>query len=111
MGPSGSGKTTLLDFLARRIETDSDLQITLFDVSAEELAADLAAQEDLSNSGLFKLLTSGLDPELGDGGYSALFGLYTFEETPPHAELLARVGQIAASIKGRISPARPPWRM
>ncbi|WP_372993950.1 type VI secretion system contractile sheath domain-containing protein, partial [Sulfitobacter sp.] len=32
-----------LDMLARRIETDSTLEIILYDVSAEELAADLAA--------------------------------------------------------------------
>lgn len=87
-----------LDLLARRIETDSNLEIVLYDVSAEELAIDLAQYEDLAQSGLFRLLTDVLDPEQGAGGFSAVFGLYTFEETPPHAELLARIGQVAGHV-------------
>ncbi|MEL6466899.1 MAG: type VI secretion system contractile sheath large subunit [Pseudomonadota bacterium] len=97
-----------LDLLARRLETDSSLQIVLYDVSAEELAADLAAQEDLAESGIFRLLTEVLDPEEGAGGFSALFGLYTFEETPPHAELLARIGQVAAHIDAPFFAAMAP---
>jgi pilus assembly protein FimV len=87
-----------LDLLARRIETDSKLQIVLYDISAEEFAADLAAQEDLAGSGLFGLLADEPLSEGGAGGFSAVLGLYTFEETPPHAELLARMGKIAAHI-------------
>jgi type VI secretion system ImpC/EvpB family protein len=98
-----------LDLLARRIETDADLEVVLYDVSAEELGADLAAQEDLSESGLFGLLTGALEDLDGLGGYSAVFGLYTFEETPPHAELLGRMAQIAAHVDApfvsAISPA------
>jgi len=97
-----------LDLLARRIETNSDLQIVLYDVSAEELAADLAASEDLAESGIFRLLTDVLDPEEGAGGFSALFGLYTFEETPPHAELLARIGQVAAHVDAPFFTAVTP---
>ena len=97
-----------LDLLARRIETDSKLEIVLYDVSAEELAADLAAQEDLSESGLFKLVTDVMDPEEGAGGFSALFGLYTFEETPPHAELLARIGQVGLHVDAPFFSAMAP---
>ena len=97
-----------LDLLARRIETDVKLEIVLYDVSAEELAADLAAQEDLSQSGLFKLVTDVLDPEEGAGGFSALFGLYTFEETPPHAELLARIGQVGLHVDAPFFSAMAP---
>jgi predicted component of type VI protein secretion system len=32
------------------------------------------------------------------GGFSALIGLYVFEETPPHAELLARLAKVAAHV-------------
>jgi hypothetical protein len=87
-----------LDLLARRIETDAGLQLVLYDVSAEELAVDLAAQDDLAESGLLRLLTEGPMADDGRGGFSALFGLYTFEETPPHAELLARIARIAAHV-------------
>nr|WP_306416017.1 type VI secretion system contractile sheath large subunit [Tateyamaria sp. Alg231-49] len=97
-----------LDLLARRIETDVKLEIVLYDVSAGELAADLAAQEDLSESGLFKLVTDVLEPEEGAGGFSALFGMYTFEETPPHAELLARIGQVGLHVDAPFFSAISP---
>lgn len=97
-----------LDLLARRIETDSNLEIVLYDVSAEELAIDLAQYEDLAQSGLFRLLTDVLDPEQGAGGFSAVFGLYTFEETPPHAELLARIGQVAGHVDAPFFAAITP---
>ncbi|MDN5787841.1 type VI secretion system contractile sheath large subunit, partial [Pseudorhodobacter sp.] len=87
-----------LDLLARRIETDATLTITLFDVSAEEIAADVAAADDLSQSGLFRLLNAPLQDE-GENGFSALFGMYSFEETPPHAALLARFAKIAAHVQ------------
>ncbi|WP_420006855.1 type VI secretion system contractile sheath domain-containing protein [Arenibacterium sp. LLYu02] len=88
-----------LDLIQRSIEVDDTLEVVLYDVSAEELAADLAAQEDLSESGFVKLLTEGpMDPENGRGAYSALIGLYTFEETPPHAELLGRFARVAAHV-------------
>jgi hypothetical protein len=86
-----------LDLLARRIETDEKLEIVLFDISAEEIGADMTAGEDLAKSGLFRLLNAPLQEE-GGIGFSALFGLYAFEETPPHAALLGRVGAIAAHL-------------
>ncbi len=99
-----------LDLIARRIETDDMLDVVLYDVSAEEIAADLAAVDDLAQTGLLRLLTEEpLDEETGRGGYSALIGLYTFEETPPHAELLGRIGRVAAHLDApfftAISPA------
>ncbi|MEP2715161.1 type VI secretion system contractile sheath large subunit [Pseudophaeobacter sp.] len=88
-----------LDLIARSVEVDDNLEVVLYDVSAEELAADLAAQDDLSVSGLTRLLTEEpMDPELGRGGYSALIGLYGFEEIPPHAELLGRIARVAAHV-------------
>ena len=99
-----------LDLIARRIETDDTLDVVLYDVSAEEIAADLAAVDDLAQTGLMRLLTEEpLDEETGRGGYSALIGMYTFEETPPHAELLGRIGRVAAHLDApfftSISPA------
>lgn len=86
-----------LDLLARNIETNDSLELTLYDISAEEIGADLASVGDLSDSGLFQLLgENALDT--GRGGFSAIIGLYTFEETPPHAELLGRIARVAAHI-------------
>lgn len=81
-----------LDFLARNIETDEEVELVVFDISAGELAADLATNDDLSQSGLFRLLTRACATT---GGFSAMFGLYEFEDTPPHAQLLGRLSRIA----------------
>ncbi len=98
-----------LDLIARSVEDDDTLDVILYDVSAEEIAADLAAEEDLAQTGLVRLLTEEpLDEENGRGGYSALIGLYTFEETPPHAELLGRVGRVAAHVDAPFISAITP---
>nr|WP_254446514.1 type VI secretion system contractile sheath large subunit [Ruegeria sp. HKCCD8929] len=98
-----------LDLIARSVETDDTLDVMLYDVSAEEIAADLAAEEDLAKTGLVRLLTEEpLDEENGRGGYSALIGLYTFEETPPHAEILGRIGRVAAHVDAPFFSAITP---
>nr|WP_321981922.1 type VI secretion system contractile sheath small subunit [uncultured Cohaesibacter sp.] len=97
-----------LDLLARRVETDASLEIVLYDVSAEEWAADLSAQDELSECGLFRMLAE--EPRLDEaqGHLSAIFGLYSFEETPPHAELLARMAKISAWMKAPFVSAISP---
>src|SRR5205807_2108091 len=45
-----------VDLLVRRLETDEHLQIVLYDLTAEELAADLSKADALENCGLYKLL-------------------------------------------------------
>ncbi|QEW19754.1 type VI secretion protein, family [Marinibacterium anthonyi] len=98
-----------LDLLARSIEADDKLDVMLYDVSAEEIAADLAAAEDLAQSGIVRLLTGPpLDEETGRGGYSALIGLYTFEETPPHAQILGRIARVAAHVDAPFVAAMSP---
>ena len=84
-----------VDFLLRRLETSHQLQVHLFDISAEELAADLSSVADLAESGLYKLLVE-TPAQDADGGYTYLAGLYQFEATPPHAELLGRAARVAA---------------
>ena len=86
----------MLDLITRSVETDAKLDIVLYDISAEELAADLAAQDDLTASGFCELLVEGT-PD-GRGRFSAVCGLYTFEETPPHAELLGRIAKVCAHV-------------
>ncbi len=99
-----------LDLIARQIETDEKLEITIFDISAEEFAADLGTPGDLSQTGTFRLLNEPLTVE-GGVGYSAIFGLYTFEETPPHADLLGRMGRIAAHVHAPFVAAMAPGFM
>nr|WP_319390952.1 type VI secretion system contractile sheath small subunit [uncultured Cohaesibacter sp.] len=97
-----------LDLLARRIETGASLEIILYDVSAEEWAADLSAQDELSESGLFRMLAE--EPRLDEeqGALSAVFGLYSLEETPPHADLLARMAKISAWMNAPFISAISP---
>lgn len=84
-----------VEFLVRRLETGPLLQIQLYDVSAEEFASDLAAAEDLAETGLYRLLVEKPATEK-NGGLALICGLYQFDATPPHAELLGRMAQVAA---------------
>lgn len=84
-----------MDMLLRRIETGPSLQVHLIDVSAEEFASDLSQSADLGESGLYKLLVEKPTQDK-NGGYALILGLYNFECTPPHAELLGRMARIAA---------------
>ncbi|HEX7439786.1 MAG TPA: type VI secretion system contractile sheath large subunit, partial [Caldimonas sp.] len=84
-----------LDMLLRRVETGPALQVLLIDLSAEEFAADLSSASDLSETGLYALLVDKPSQEKA-GGVSLICGLYQFEATPPHAELLGRMAKIAA---------------
>lgn len=84
-----------MDMLLRRLETGPMLQVLLVDVSAEEFAADLSSVDDLSETGLYSMLVDKPAQEK-NGGVSLICGLYQFEATPPHAELLGRMGKIAA---------------
>lgn len=86
----------MLDLITRSVETDSKLDIVLYDISAEELAADLAAGEDLTRTGFCDLLAEGT-PD-GKGRFSAVCGFYAFEETPPHAEILGRIAKVCAHV-------------
>ncbi len=86
-----------VEMLVRRIETGARTQIVLYDVSAEELAADLAAADGLDGSGLHGMLVEQPLLDADQGPLSAIVGLYGFELSPPHAELLGRIAQVAAA--------------
>ncbi len=86
-----------VEFLVRRIETDAKMEIVLYDVSAEELAADLAATDTLEETGLYGMLVEQPALDAHQGPLSAVIGLYLFELAPPHAELLGRIAQIAGA--------------
>ncbi len=86
-----------VELLVRNLETGARLQIVLYDVSAEELAADLAAGEALEQSGLYGLLVEQPAMDADAGPFAAVVGLYGFELSPPHADLLGRMAQVAAA--------------
>ena len=88
-----------VDLLVRRLETDEQLQIVLYDVTAEEIAADLSQADALENSGLYKLLVEQPAVDAAQGPFAAVLGNYLFEQTPPHAELLGRIAKIVAQTQ------------
>lgn len=88
-----------VELLVRRLDGNGSLQVVLFDVTAEELAADLSAAESLNETGLYKLLVEQPAEDVAQGAYAAIVGAYTFELTPPHAELLGRMAKIATAAK------------
>ncbi len=65
-----------VELLVRRIETDARLQIVLYDISAEALAADVARSNALEELALYELLVEqpALDADLGS--LSLIAGLY-----------------------------------
>lgn len=85
-----------LELLCRRVETSSSLRITIYDVSAEDFAADLSSTSAMEETGLYKLLVEGPTQEQDGATPSAIIGLYNFDMTPPHAELLGRMAKICA---------------
>jgi type VI secretion system protein ImpC len=86
-----------LEFLVRRIETDAKLQIVLYDISADELAADLAASDALDQSSLYSLFVEQPAMDANQGPLSMIAALYQFDLTPVHADLLGRAAQVAAA--------------
>jgi type VI secretion system protein ImpC len=85
-----------VEMLTRRIETGARMQIVLYDISAEELAADLAGTDSLQDTALYSLLVEQPAADAAAGPLSFIAGLYGFDLAPPHADLLGRVAQIAA---------------
>ncbi len=88
-----------VEFLVRRIETGERMEIVLYDVSAEEFAADIAATDALEETGLYGMLVEQPALDAAQGRLSAIIGLYGFELAPPHADLLGRVARIAAAAR------------
>jgi type VI secretion system protein ImpC len=86
-----------LEFLVRRLETGQSLRIVMYDISAEEWAADLASTENLQEAGLYSLLVEQPSLDANQGAISAIVTTYVVEQTPPHAELLGRMARIAAA--------------
>jgi len=105
-----------LDLLTRRLETDSSLKIFLVDISKAELAADLAEAEDLSQTGLYKLLVEKTVGTPGAQPWAVLCGHYQFSDGEGDVNLLGRLSKIAAaagapwvtSVAGRVVGCNDP---
>ncbi len=92
---SVEGGWRALDLLVRRLETDARLKLYLIDVTRDELAADLAADE-LAKTGLYKLLVGQTIETPGGQPWAAVMGHFSFGGTAEDAALLGRIARIAA---------------
>jgi type VI secretion system protein ImpC len=81
--------------LVRQLDTGPQLKLCLFDISREELTADLTSSSDLCETGIFRLLveksihTPGADP------WAVIVGGYRFGATDGDMAALSSLSQIA----------------
>lgn len=85
-----------IELLTQRLETDAHLQIVLYDITAGEVAADLAGSENLKDTALYKLLIEQPALDEQQGPLTAIAACYTFEQTASHAGLLKRIASIVS---------------
>jgi type VI secretion system protein ImpC len=84
-----------VDFLLRRLELGSDLQLHVADLSKQELLADLAGAEDLRETGLYRLLVEEAGGTDGETPWAVVAGLYSFEAEPAEIRALGAMGRLA----------------
>jgi type VI secretion system protein ImpC len=93
-----------VDFLVRRLETDSTLQVYLIDVSKAELAADLGSADD-KPSATHRLLVESSVGTAGATPWALLVGLYSFGPDADDVGLLRRLAAIARAAGAPIIAA------
>jgi len=83
-----------LYLLVRRLETGVGLKLFLIDISKEELSADLSAADDLTSTGVYRLLVEQSVGTPGGTPWSVLVGNYSFEPDARDVETLGRMARI-----------------
>ena len=88
-------------WLISGLELDENLELYLFDVSRDELLADIvAAAGKLEETGLYHALTARPRGAGGSAGWSALVALFEFGPSETDIGLLAALGVIASHAGG-----------
>src|SRR5262245_13189881 len=82
-------------FLANRVETSPQLKLYIFDISREELIADLRSTEKLGATALYRLLVEQSVGTPGAQPWALFAGNYTFGSNPDDVEVLGRLAKIA----------------
>jgi type VI secretion system protein ImpC len=85
------------EFLARRVETGTQLRLYLVDVSRDELDADLDSADALDTQ-LFGLLSDAAARLPSQARWSVIAGLYAFGSEPADARRLTALGRIARRL-------------
>ena len=94
-----------VQMLVRRLETDSSLKISLVNISKEQLAEDVLADDDLSQSKLHQLLSAGAG---ADDPWTVVVGDYCFDASDEDTNLLGRLAQIHAAHGAALVAAGSP---
>ncbi len=90
-----------VQWLISSLELDENLQLHLFDVTREELLADVVgAQGKLAQTGLYRALVDRWRNVPGGQGWSVLVGLIQFGPSSVDIGLLAALGLIASQAGG-----------
>ncbi|QMV14493.1 type VI secretion system contractile sheath large subunit [Vibrio spartinae] len=85
-----------LEYLIEQTDFSKDIKIDLLDVTKKELEDDFAEnRRDIANSSLFKKLYTQEYDQYGGQPYSAMIGLYEFENSERDINWLRTMGKIA----------------
>lgn len=87
-----------LEWLLRRVERGGLIQVLFVDLSAEEFASDLARGDDLTETGLYRLLVGKLLEGAKPQPPQLIVGRYVFDYSPAHAAILGRMGKISERL-------------
>jgi type VI secretion system protein ImpC len=87
-----------LYFLISRLEAENEIQIYLFDISKNELAADLIGAKTLRSTGIYRSLIERAGETYGEKPWAVLAGNFTFDHTVEDGELLRQLGRVAQEL-------------
>lgn len=98
-----------LHLLVSNMETGEKLQLDLLDVSKQALREDLqAARDNITSTGLYRLLVKQTAGVTGEPPWSLLIGNYTFGSNVDDINLLAALGGLASQAGGPFLAAADP---
>ncbi|MDP1535191.1 MAG: type VI secretion system contractile sheath large subunit, partial [Rubrivivax sp.] len=98
-----------VQWLIASLELDDKLQLHLFDVTRDEIQADLvAAKGQVGQTALHQALVDRWRQQPGADGWSVLAGLYSFGPGDADIAVLAALGQLASQVGAPLLAAATP---
>jgi len=97
-----------LNFLVSQLETNENLKLFLIDISMAELAADLLEPDEITSTGLYKLLVKQTAESGDEEPWAVLAGNFTFDRTRGDAEILSRIAKLAQATGAPFIAAAHP---
>jgi type VI secretion system protein ImpC len=86
-----------LYFMVKRIETDAELKIFIFDIGKDELINDLKTVNNLTESVLYKRLINENNEGSNQASFAVVGGNYSFNVNVDDVALLMRIGKIMSN--------------